>query len=752
MILNKKKCYNQGTSSVFFILNQVAINHKYNLILAIFLSFLFSAPQSVFASETSLEYLVQYRNESQPRVLIPASLKEISDWADDANIRFFEPNFSYQKAITPTDTFLSKQWYLSKIKAREAWNIRHDAKSVVVAILDSGIDINHPDLKNNIWRNKGEIRGNRSDDDENGFMDDYNGWNFVENNNNPNPNFKPGFTGDILHGTIVAGVVGAEGNNAEGISGIAWQVQLMPLKVLDDNGSGDSGDVLRAIDYAIANHADIINLSFVGDNYSRGLDEAIKRAYDAGIVVVAAAGNNSLETASESLDAKPLYPICLDGFSGENRVIGVAATDAIDQKTNFSGYGRRCVDITAPGISIFSTSLNQPGQTLNNEPLDKYYDGYWSGTSLSAPMVTGALALIKAVNPTLSRREIIDVLLDSATSVDNLNPDYAGQLGHGRLDVEKSLVDAKFRLNQDEHNIIAATAAGGSLVRTFNATGKLLGQFTAFDKNFKGGVNIATGDVDGDREQEIIVVPATQGGPHVKIFNRHGHLKKSFMALDGKTRSGLSVHVADVSGDSKQEIIIASAGNFQPLVQVYSGVGKKISEFAAYDKNFRSGISLASFDIDNDEAKEIVTSPLNGGGPHVKFFKSNGAMVRDFWPLPKQYRGGLQIYSANFSGRSFDRLASLIVSPKINSNSEALIFNNVLQLKQRVKLAGKNNLGNVAVTAIDFNRDGIAEIASASQKSNTSEVRIYTTNGKLYTAFNALPSQWKLPLNITYIK
>jgi subtilisin family serine protease len=737
----------------FFILKIVKYLHKLNLILALaVLAFFTGQANPAQAKCESGSYLVQFFDEKEPRTIKPTSLMQIADWNRDKAVRFAEPDFCYDRAITPTDTYLPKQWYLSKIKAREAWNLRHDAKSIVVAVLDSGIDTSHPDLKNNIWTNKGEVANNKNDDDDNGFMDDVNGWNFVDNNNNPNPAFKAGYTSDLLHGTIVAGIIGAEGNNSEGIAGVAWQIQLMPLKVLDDNGTGDSGDVLRAIDYAIANHADIINLSFVGESYSQGLDEAIKRAYDAGIIVVAAAGNNSLDTADESLDKKPLYPICLDGYPGENRVIGVAATDAIDQKTNFSGYGRRCVDLTAPGISIFSTSVHRPDKTLNNDPLNQYYDGYWSGTSLSAPMVTGTLALVKAVNPTLSRREIIDVLLKSATPIDKLNPEYAGQLGFGRLDTEKALIDAKLRISQDENYIIASAGKGNSLIRTFEASGKLLGQFSAFDRNFKGGTRVATGDIDGDREQELVVVPAGQGGPQVKIFNKKGHLKRSFMALDGKTKSGLSVLVDDVNGDNKQEIIIASAGNYAPVVQIFSGSGKKIKEFRAYDKNFRSGISLASFDIDNDETKEIAVAPLNSGGPQVKFFKATGQLVRDFWPLDKKYRGGLQISSADFSGRSFDRQASLIVSPKANDSSEVLIFNNSLELRQKLRLSDRKFKGALSVSAADFNRDGIAEIAVASQLSNMQEVRIYNSTGIIYTNFSALPAQWKLPINLSFIK
>lgn len=694
-------------------------------------------------------YLVQYRNETEPRIVQSLSGIDISELELNGEIRYVEPNYCYQKSLIPSDTYLPKQWYLQKIKAKEAWNIRHNAKNITVAVLDSGVEYSHPDLKNNIWRNTQEIPNNGIDDDGNGFIDDVRGWNFVDNNNNPLPSFKGDYNSDVLHGTIVSGVLGAEGNNSQGISGVAWQLRIMPLKVLGDNGSGDAGDVLRAIDYAIQNRADTINLSFVGPSYSRGLDEAIRRAYEAGVIVVAAAGNGQEETQQISLDKRPLYPICMDGPAGENHVIGVAATDAIDQKTYFSSFGRNCIDISAPGISIFSTSIQRPDKKLDNEPLDKSYDGYWSGTSLSAPMVSGTLALIKAVNPSLNRREIIDVLLKSSDPIDNLNPGFIGQLGAGRLNMENAVIDAKTRLNQDENNIIVATAKGGSMIRTFEAGGRLLGQFNAFPSAFKGGINIATGDIDNDMDEEIIAVPASGGGPQVKIFNRRGHLERTFMAYDKKNKGGWSVLVSDVNGDKKKEIILAPISSLEPYVEIYSGEGKKIGRFLAYDKKFRDGIALSSIDIDNDEIQELVTSPLNRNGA-VKFFRSNGQLSRQFVPI-KNSKQGYRVSSADFSGQAFDRQPSLIISINSTTAKEALIYDRTLVLKQRISLSTQKTPNIRSITANDFNRDGIAELAVSFDKS--ASIRIYSAYSKLYSAFSVLPKNLaNMPINLTYIK
>jgi len=182
-------------------------------------------------------------------------------------------------ALIPNDRYYYRQWYLEKIKAPAAWERTSQAPEIILAIIDSGVQTNHPDLEENIWQNSDEIPDNGIDDDRNGFIDDVNGWDFVHNDADPSPDFSTNWSeGGLSHGTIVAGIAAAQGNNGEGITGVSWQSQIMPLKVLADDGTGSIREVIRAIDYAINNGADIINFSFVGFGYSSALEEAITRA------------------------------------------------------------------------------------------------------------------------------------------------------------------------------------------------------------------------------------------------------------------------------------------------------------------------------------------------------------------------------------------------------------------------------------------------------------------------------------------
>jgi len=243
-------------------------------------------------------------------------------------------------ARTPDDYYFDEQWYLSHIGAQDAWQYSLGMETVSIAIIDSGVDLDHPDLKDNIWRNVDEIAGDGFDNDNNGFVDDVFGWDFVSNDNDPNPDV----TGDISllganHGTISAGIASAKGDNGIGIVGMTWQVPIMALRALDSMGTGDPVQVARAVDYAVANGAKVINLSFVGPTYSSRLENSLRNAYEHGVFVVAAAGNAPEGGSAVNLDVNPRYPVCFDRDSNENFVYGVAATDSIDRKATFSNYG-----------------------------------------------------------------------------------------------------------------------------------------------------------------------------------------------------------------------------------------------------------------------------------------------------------------------------------------------------------------------------------------------------------------------------
>src|SRR3989338_4570196 len=201
---------------------------------------------------------------------------------------------SPEYALTPNDPFLSQQWYLGSINAFPAWDTTVSNNDVVVAGIDAGFAVDHTDLKENIGTNAREVPGNGLDDDLNGYTDDTHGWNFVNENTDLAPYIDRSF-GDykqvVNHGSLIAGIIGAMGNNNEGIAGLTWHVRLMLLRVLDERGGSDSGRVARAIQYAVRNGAQVINLSFVGNNSDPRLQDALNEAAVRNVLVVAAAGN-----------------------------------------------------------------------------------------------------------------------------------------------------------------------------------------------------------------------------------------------------------------------------------------------------------------------------------------------------------------------------------------------------------------------------------------------------------------------------
>src|SRR3990167_9850070 len=250
-------------------------------------------------------------------------------------------------ALVPNDMRLSEQWYLEQIHAYEAWDTTTGSPQVIVAVIDTAIDNNHPDLQQNIWLNEDEILNDGIDNDQNGYIDDRYGWDFITLDGYPDALKSDSYdASSVSHGTLVAGLIAAVGNNLESTTGIAWNAKIMPIRVLDELWSGTSLYAADAIYYAVNNGARIINLSFTGLEIDNRFLEAIHYAYEQGVLVVAAVGNDSL-----NVNEAPLYPSC---FSGEEDwVLGVAATDKEDKKADFSNYGSSCVDISAPGVEIY---------------------------------------------------------------------------------------------------------------------------------------------------------------------------------------------------------------------------------------------------------------------------------------------------------------------------------------------------------------------------------------------------------------
>jgi RHS repeat-associated protein len=308
------------------------------------------------------------------------------------DVEFVEPNFVVRKDdLGTSDPKFSEQWALrntgaaggqfgSDINVTEAWQTTTGLSSVVIAIVDSGIDFTHPDLANNRWENPTPSA-----------EADVNGWDYITDSGS--------IRDEQGHGTAIAGIVAAEGNNAIGIAGVMWHASLMSLRVLDSTGTGDVASAVEAIDYAATHGAQVINLSWGTTGASLALKDAIERAMRRGVVVVCSAGNNG-----QDVDSVPYYPASF----GSRDLIAVASSDNFDQLTSWSDYGRRNITVAAPGSNILTTQM---GGSYANV----------SGTSASAPLVSGVAGLLKSISPALGTHNIVKAITDSARPVSSLS-------------------------------------------------------------------------------------------------------------------------------------------------------------------------------------------------------------------------------------------------------------------------------------------------------------------------------------------
>lgn len=328
-----------------------------------------------------------------------------------------------------------RQWGLVKAKFLDAWDLTTGKSSTVVAVLDTGIDATHEDLSS------GQVGA---------------GFDFVNRISIP----VSISSDDNGHGTLVSGIIGATPNNFRGITGTNWNISLMPVKVLDSSGSGNSADVAAGIVWAADHGANIINMSLGGTGFANDstLANAITYAFNKNVVLVAAAGNDVASTGGD-LDQNPVFPICAD--NGQNMIIGVAATDLNDQKAQFSNYGRSCVDVSAPGKRILST-INRDPRT--GAPLPNSYV-YASGTSMATPFVSGEAALIKSLYPGATNKEIRDRIIKSADRIDALNPTQCGGLSCAGL-IGSGRINAAAALQKD----LLPTLSEGSLVQAEDST------------------------------------------------------------------------------------------------------------------------------------------------------------------------------------------------------------------------------------------------------------------------------------------
>ncbi len=393
-------------------------------------------------------------------VRLPAgqSVKDaLAEYRRDPHVLYAEPNYRVRPLVVPNDPFFAEQWGLSNtgqtvgpsgstssgtagadILATLAWNDQTGSSGTIIAVLDSGMDLDHPDLAGQLWVNNPENPPNGIagvDDDGNGFVDDFQGWDFVNNDNNPND--------DSLtsHGTHVSGIIGADGNNGTGVTGVNWTAQLMVVKVLDANGNGEitdpdtgkASDVVFGIDYAVDNGAKIINASWGVDNFSQILYDTIQDAGARGVLVVAAAGNNG-----ESLGV--VYPA---RFNLDN-IVAVTATGLSDELSDFGTTELAAVDVEdvdlgAPGYQIYSTYI--AGTADPNLNLTTNY--YWKeGTSMATAFASGVAGLLLSEQPLLTTDQIKARILNSVDAVSDTDI-TENTVSGGRLNADRAIEDQK---------------------------------------------------------------------------------------------------------------------------------------------------------------------------------------------------------------------------------------------------------------------------------------------------------------------
>ncbi|MCB9509706.1 MAG: S8 family serine peptidase [Deferribacteres bacterium] len=342
----------------------------------------------------------------------------------DPTVEYAEPNYTYttlehfMRRAEPNDPRLDDLYAMQNgndadIDAIEAWDKQTGSKDILLAVIDTGVDYNHPDLKANMWVNPGESgdgkENNGVDDDNNGYIDDYRGWDFAGNDNNP--------MDDNGHGTHCAGTIGAVGDNGVGVVGVNWAVSILALKFLDSNGSGKLSDAIPAVLYAADMGARLSSNSWGGGGFSQALKDAIDYARSKNSIFVAAAGNSN-----EDNDSVDNYPSNYD----VDNVIAVAASDRNDNLASFSNIGKQTVHLAAPGVDILSC---QPGNNYQ----------YLSGTSMATPHVSGVLGLVLAQYPGMTYREAMTRVLGGVDSKSEFkNTTSSG----GRLNANNALSDS----------------------------------------------------------------------------------------------------------------------------------------------------------------------------------------------------------------------------------------------------------------------------------------------------------------------
>ncbi len=478
--------------------------------------------------------------------------RSVEDFIEELNskdyVEFAEPNFIYRVNVIPNDDFLFYQWNLQKIQAFDTWELTTGSDNVVVAIVDTGVDYNHPDLQSNLWKNPDEVCDNGIDDDNNGYIDDCYGWDAYKEIGN-------GYRGD--HGTHVAGIIAAVANNTIGVAGVAPGV-----KVLSCNASNLSGrglyheDIAECFAYILKQkfykgvNVVAVNGSFGGYNYSKAAEKFIELLDKFGLIFVVAAGNERINN-----DKIPAFPC---SYRTDN-VICVGATDINDKKPYYSNYGFNTVHISAPGDKILSTVR----YSVFNSDLNTYGYMEFSGTSMASPHVAAAVGLLKSFEPDLTPAQVRERILSTAEPVSSL---YGKNSVCGRLNIYDMLIDnspPKFCMNLSSEKEYEFSADGiskfGMAVGVVRNAGKqpfVVNSVTLTNPQY---FHILVDECSGKSLEFMEEC-------RIKIAYTHPNVRKSITVDDIKTKLNISTNIGDYTFNLKG--IISYGYNPQYIFEV----------------------------------------------------------------------------------------------------------------------------------------------------------------------------------------
>ncbi len=649
-------------------------------------------------------------------------------------------------ALTPNDSLFPEQWYLTKIQAPVAWDTETGDSSLIIAVLDTGIDVDHPDFAKHVWQNSKEIAGNGKDDDGNGYVDDVNGWDFVSNDNNPSVDLSLTTDPDaVSHGTLVAGLIAAETNNGSGYAGVLWEAKIMTLRMLDEVGVGNEPDAAAAIDYAVENGAKVINMSFAGDNASLILTSAVKRAYEAGVVIVAALGNNA-----QNVNNIPVYPACLTGQSTD-WVIGVTSTDDGDNGSDFSNYGVECADLSAPGEDIFGLGYQDITQGFADP-----YSGPWSGTSTASPLVAGAVGLLLIQYPDLTPDEVAIILKLSVDPIRSA-PGGVGSFGVGRLNIARALeigsaysdgisvaepeetenvepaepeneaIDKTISPDKSNeyYSFVALGAPFGARpdIQVVRADGTPYATFTAYTTNFTGGVHVELADFDGDAIPEVVASAGETGGPHIRIFKPFGAMVYEWFAYEKSSTHGVNIAVGDVNGDSTLEIVSAVGAGVSNDIVIWTERGQELSRFTVDGFAPQAPLAIEVADVDDDWDAEFVVWATSGE-PRIAIYDNNGSLITSFLGDPVTTQGlGVTIGDVDLDDRD-----EIIVAVPTASGATIRAYNKIGALIRSFSIADGALSRGVEIQASDIDIDGEIDLTIA-PRLTAGEIRVFSSSG-----------------------